>query len=128
MRNRVMDGGNYWETRFSYNSTEQPVKLYLEAHVTIEPVFDERRAEAAEIAKLYNFKLAHLLMKKEREATEERSDRDTFMTGHGKFESEIIERTQNLVKHLKQEGFKVWRYKVEDTILDSKLEDIYNLL
>ncbi len=111
-----------------HSGEEYPVDLYLEAHVTIEPVFDERRAEAAEIAKLYNFKLAHLLMKKDREATEERSDRDTFMTGHSKFKSDINQRTKELVKHLKQEGFKVWRYKVEDTLLDSKLKDIWELL
>ena len=37
------------------------VELYLESHVTIEPVFDERREVAAKIAKQFNFRLAELL-------------------------------------------------------------------
>jgi hypothetical protein len=105
------------------------VDLYLEAHVTIEPVFGQRREQAAEIAKQFKFRLAELLMKKERDATEERSDKDTFMTGHSKSKRDIINRTAALCRALKQNGFKVWRYKIEDTLVDSKYGiDVWGLL
>lgn len=104
------------------------VALYLEAHVTIEPVFDERRAEAARIALKHRFRLADLLMKKERAATEERSDKDTFMTGHSKSQSDICQRLIALVRDLRAAGFQVWRYKVEDTLVDSRSRDEWGLL
>lgn len=104
------------------------VKLYLEAHVTIEPVFDERREEAEKIAQLFGFKLAKLLMQKREADTAERSQYDTFMTGHSKSRSDIEARTHDLVLSLKSNGFKVWRYKIEDTLLDSRSDDEWHLL
>lgn len=108
--------------------SEEPVALYLEAHVTIEPVFGERLELAGEIAKAHKFRLADLLMQKEREATPERSDKDTFMTGHSRYLSDILVRTRGLVQSLQHHGFTVWRYKVEDTVLDSRNEDIWGWL
>lgn len=102
--------------------------LYYEAHITIEPVFDERREHAAAIAKHYNFALAELLMKKRTEDTEQRSSKDTFMTGHSKSFKDLKARTIDCINHLKQDSFKVWRYKIEDTILDSRSEDVLKLL
>lgn len=101
-------------------SSADEVPLYLESHVTIEPVFDYRRDDAAAIAREFKFRLAELLMKKDRDATEVRSDKDTFMTGHSKSRSDIEYRTRALVLRLKECGFTVWRYKVEDTLVDSK--------
>lgn len=112
-------------------STEEddgPVRLYLEAHITIEPVFDERRGQAARIASAHNFKLAELLMHKERKVSAERSDKDTFMTGHSRYRSDLFDRTRNLVSRLQEAGFQVWRYKIEDTLLDSRTNDVWNLL
>ena len=103
-------------------------RLYYEAHVTIEPVFDDRRDFAASVANRHNFKLAHLLMKKRSKATEQRSDKDTFMTGHSKNLHDIKARTEALVRELQAHGFKVWRYKIEDTILDSRNKDELELL
>lgn len=103
-------------------------KLYYEAHVTIEPVFDERRERAKELSKHYGFKLADLLMKKRKHDTEERSSKDTFMTGHDIHYESIKERACNLIMQLKANGFTVWRYKIEDTICDSRIEDVFNLL
>lgn len=114
-------------TFFRANEPDE-VRLYLEAHVTIEPVFDERRELAADIAKRFNFKLADLLMKKRAEDTEERSAKDTFMTGHSKSKADIATRTMGLVRTLQASGFKVWRYKVEDTLLDSRNADEWNLI
>lgn len=104
------------------------VNLYLEAHITIEPVFGERLAQAAQIGAKYKFKPAKLFMQKDREATLERSDKDTFMTGHSKSKKDIRERTEGLVTDLLAAGFAVWRYKVEDTLYDSRNEDVLGLM
>ena len=103
-------------------------KLYYEAHVTIEPVFDADRDFAASIARPFKFKLADLLMRKRSEDTEERSKNDTFMTGHSTDYEDIKQRTISLVKQLQSYGYKVWRYKIEDTICDSRSEDVFGLL
>jgi len=103
-------------------------KLYYEAHITIEPVFDDRRLAASAIAISYGFKLADLLMKKRSEDTEERSAKDTFMTGHSKSRLDIESRTRDTILHLQRAGYKVWRYKIEDTLLDSRIKDVFNLL
>lgn len=103
-------------------------KLYYEAHITIEPVFDFDRDYAGYIAEDYGFKLAHLLMKKRKEDTEERSSKDTFMTGHSKSFKDLEQRTKECIIELQASGFKVWRYKIEDTILDSRTEDVFNLI
>ena len=108
--------------------TKDIVKYYLESHITIEPVFDAQRDKASNIARGYGFKLAHLLMQKERTATAERSDRDTFMTGHSRSKEDIIQRTKQLVAALQREGFKVWRYKIEDTLIDSRNEDVWGVI
>lgn len=103
-------------------------KLYYEAHVTIEPVFNERRAQAAELASSQGFRLADLLMKKRQQDTEVRSKNDTFMTGHSKELSDITARLSRLVVSLQAEGFAVWRYKIEDTVMDSRSRDELGLL
>lgn len=103
-------------------------RLYFEAHVTIEPVFDDRRDQARILAECWRFRLAELLMQKRTVDTEERSAKDTFMTGHGKNLSDLRRRMAMLVGELRAAGFKVWRYKIEDTVVDSRVSDEYRLL
>ncbi len=116
----------WWEATKYYKKDISD--LYYEAHITIEPVFDGERELAAGICKPYGFKLADLLMKKRSEDTEERSANDTFMTGHSKSYKDIAERTKECIIHLQKLGYKVWRYKIEDTLLDSRSEDVFGLL
>jgi len=103
-------------------------KYYYEVHVTIEPVFDDKLEQARLIAEKYKFRVANLLMKKREKDTEERSAKDTFMTGHGKLYRDVATRVIGLVKELHAEGFKVWRYKIEDTMIDSRITDELDLL
>jgi hypothetical protein len=103
-------------------------RLYYEAHVTIEPVFDERRSLAAIIADQQGFRLAELLMRKRSAVTERRSDKDTFMTGHSRSLEALADRLRLLVGALQENGFKVWRYKIEDTVVDSRTADELDLL
>jgi hypothetical protein len=106
----------------------QIAEYYFETHVTIEPVFDERLVLATIIVSRHKFKIADLLMKKREQDTEERSKNDTFMTGHGKHLEEMENRVKGLVAELRSNDFKVWRYKIEDTIMDSRIHDKLNIL
>lgn len=102
--------------------------LYYESHVTINPVFDAKREEASALANRYGFKLAKLLMKKRSTDDAEDSKLDTFMTGHGQDLGDIKDRTKSLVLELQSSGYTVLRYKIEDTILDSRHSDVFGIL
>lgn len=103
-------------------------RLYYEMHVTIEPVFGERQLAAKTIAAAHGFSMADLLMQKNRQPTEERSDKDMFITGHAENLNKATERVTNVVREFRSAGFRVWRYKVEDTIIDSRMGDELCLL
>lgn len=103
-------------------------ELYLEAHVTIAPVFGKERERCEIIARSCGFKLAHLIMLKDI-GLDKPSQRDTFMTGHGKNIDEIATRTKEVVRSLRSYGFKVWRYKIESCVIDSRQTgDIWDML
>lgn len=106
--------------------------MYYESHVTIEPVFDDKLEEATLIAIKHNFRIANLLMQKREADKPERSKHDTFMTGHAPTTvgglDDINIRTMELITDLKSNGFKVWRYKIEHAIIDSRNEDIWELI
>lgn len=97
-------------------------RLYYEAHVTLEPVNEERHAALLLIALQYDFRVADLLMKKRDVDTPTRSKYDSFLTTRDQDMNEIKRRVRGCVEKLKAEGFDVWRYKIEDTIMDSQLE------
>jgi hypothetical protein len=101
---------------------------YYECHITLEPIFDDRLEFADRISKAWGFKIADLLMKKRNVDTEVRSSKDTFMTAHSKHLGKIREDMSCLIRHLKSEGFVVWRYKIEDIVLDSRIKDELNLI
>lgn len=103
-------------------------KHYYECHVTIEPVFDARLIHFQELCRHYGFKAADLLMKKRAQDTETRSKHDTFCTGRGKDYEELRDRMVFLIWALQRNGFDVWRYKIEDTLIDSKIEDVEKLI
>jgi acetolactate synthase small subunit len=103
-------------------------KHYYEAHITIEPIFDDRLLFAKHMAERRGFNIASLLMKKREEDTEQRSQYDTFMTAHSKSSIEIEHKIIGFVHALQAEGFKVWRYKIEDIVMDSRINDTLSLL
>ncbi len=103
-------------------------RLYFEAHVTVEPVFDGRLQELAEIAFEHRFKVADLLMQKRKVDSPDRSRFDTFCTSRSKDFEDIKTRTGQLVFDLQDKGFAVWRYKIEDTLVDSNASDEWGWL
>lgn len=102
--------------------------LYYESHITIEPVNEVGREIIARVILPYNFKLAKLLMQKRDDDTLERSKFDTFCTGHGSDEADIVQRMADCVRALQENGFKVWRYKIECVTIDSRNKDSLGLL
>lgn len=103
--------------------------MYLEAHITIEPIFDEDLERVKELLKDTPFKLADLFMQKSRSATPERSNKDTFMTAHSKGSKHWFGvDLQKTVKLLQSNGIIVYRYKIEEILIDSRSKDEYNLL
>jgi hypothetical protein len=100
---------------------EHTTQLYFEAHVTVDPVFDGRLLQMKAIVKPYQFRVADLLMKKRAQDTAERSKEDTFCTGRGKNYADVKDRTTRLVSALKTFGFKVRRWKIENTLDDVRL-------
>jgi hypothetical protein len=106
----------------------QTTELYFEVHITLDPVFDQQRNLAAAIGLRWGFRLAELIMRKETGAPEQPHQDDTFMTARGTDWNETRRRTIATVLDLQRAGFKVRRYKVENTLVDSNYEDRYQLL
>jgi len=100
------------------------VTLYYEVHVTVAPDFD-RIEQAKEIAKAQGFHMGDLLLMKR---DDERSHKDMFFTFRTKIYREAISQTRKIVDALNAAGFNVLRYKIEDTLLDSKIKDRMMLL
>lgn len=98
-------------------------KLYYEAHITIDPVPEEGRGAVQELGTPWGFKLAKLLMQKG-----EPSKIDTFMTAHGRDLDDMRRRVTGMVIDLRRRGYGVRRYKVEDTVFDSRTHDELGLL
>lgn len=99
-----------------------------ECHVTIEPVFGDELKLAEQVAQRHVFKLAKLLMQKDSASEAVPSRRDTFMTGHAREFGGMRGRMVSLVRDLKNSGFQVRRYKIEEILVDSKQHDSLNLL
>lgn len=93
-----------------------------EVHITIEPVFTETRMEELRrISEENGFKPAHLAMLKEGKEPET-SRYDTFITGHWASYYLAEQHMRVAILYLKSAGFRVWRYKIESIVLDSKYE------
>lgn len=111
------------EDAISKISSRRNSRHYYEAHITIEPVFEERLEQFKTICQDYKFRVATLLMQKRKSDTEERSKNDSFCTGRGISYTDIQTRMLACIDKLQKEGFKVWRYKIESTLLDSRYDD-----
>jgi hypothetical protein len=95
---------------------------YYEAHVTIDPVFDDRLEEFGRLCQEQGFRVAELLMKKRKQDTEQRSSKDSFCTGTDHSLEDLQDRMVRLLHSLRSHNFTVRRYKIESTVLDSRYE------
>lgn len=90
--------------------------LYYECHITIEPVEDERLQVFTNLCDKYSFKVASLLMQK----SLKKSNLDSFTTGKDKDYERLKSRMYDLVSDLRLWNFKIYRYKIEGILLDTK--------
>lgn len=102
-------------------------KLYFEAHITLDPVLEPERLQfLKDIAAKWDFRIADLIMVKG-----EPNLKDAFCSARSRSWYGIKSMTKHMAKELKQNGFKVRRYKIENTLIDSRQEvcgDILDLL
>lgn len=105
-------------------------RLYFEAHITLAPVFGEAREALKMLGSNHGFRVADLLMRRARGGAAVPSQDDSFMTARSVDYSDIVERTRSMVQALRACGYSVRRYKVENTLVDSKAKegDIWGLL
>lgn len=106
--------------------TTPTTDLYFEAHVTIDPITTERMHpsevdEAVQrlrfVAQRHGFRVAELLMRK----GQPRSTIDDFLTGRGTDYDDVCYRMHDLVDDLRNTGYTVRRYKLENTLVDVRL-------
>lgn len=102
--------------------------IVYKSHITIEPVFGERLDLFKNICSDYHFRVAKLLLQKRESDTPVRSSNDSFCTGHSTTEEDLRNRMIGLCKSLISKDFKVYRYKIEAVILDSRTKDAFSLL
>lgn len=93
---------------------------YYEAHVTLEPVFEDRLEELKLLASNYGFRVADLLLQRRKRDQEQRSSKDSFCTGRSIDIDELHGRMTRMVKHLESLGFQVWRQKIEAVLFDER--------
>lgn len=101
----------------------KPSYHYYEAHITVEPVFDERLKEFTETCKGSEFHVAKLLMEKG-----EPSRKDAFCTGRDKDYEALHHRMFSLLGKLRKAKFKIWRFKIESIMLDSRYDPTFQIL
>ena len=103
--------------------------LYYECHITIDPIFGSRRQELEKLVGMFDFKLAKLVMFKGPEKQDWKdSQKDTFFTAHDHYYSRLQQRMVDCIRIIQEAGYVVRRYKIEDTIIDSRTTDILALL
>jgi len=89
--------------------------LYFEAHITIEPIPQEKVSALKALCKRYEFRLADFILlhgDKEPKA---------FCTTRDRLWSTINKKVHEFKTTLGQEGYKVLRYKIENTLVDVRL-------
>jgi hypothetical protein len=89
-------------------------ELYFECHITVEPCGDDY-AKLEQIGKPFNFKPATFLMSKDDSLVA-----DAFISGRSRDYEDIVERMRGVLKVLATTGYTILRYKIENTLVDTK--------
>lgn len=89
---------------------------YFEAHVTIDPVFDDELDAVKFLAGGYEFRVADLLKR-----NSQPSEKDTFASARSNDFHRLNAQTVQFVQTLKEYGFGVRRYKIENILVDVRL-------
>ena len=99
-------------------------RYYYECHVTLDPPKDDGYVYVLEIlARLHFFKIADLLLVNKTKHTA-----DAFCTARDRSLDKMTVRMLLFIRDLRLSGFVVRRYKIEDIVVDSRINDIHGLL
>lgn len=97
--------------------------LYYECHITFEPVNLPERAKLKEICEEFGFRVATFIMEKDSPIP------DAFASARAVSYATIVMLMVAVVATLNAAGFKVKRYKIENTLLDTnKQGDVLGIL
>ena len=102
-------------------------KLYFEVHVTLDPQFDDKLSQLKALAIMFRFRVADLVMKRS-VGSEAPNQEDSFCTYRGNDWDETVRQTTAFIAILQDADFVVRRYKIENTLIDSKMGDELYLL
>lgn len=116
----LANGGSVCAARADWRRARNISKMYFEAHVTTDPIPATHAAAFRVITQECGFHIASLLMEKPGEGLVSH-DADAFCTGRGPDFEDLKSRTHDLCLKLVQVGIVVRRYKIEDTLLDSRV-------
>jgi hypothetical protein len=97
-------------------------KLYFECHVNFKPISPDFRDLLEKICQFHGFRLARLLNMNMTNSI------DTFCTTRGTVFKDVLDRTRFFITETKVNGFDSTRYKIENTLIDSKIRDDFGLL
>lgn len=92
--------------------------LYFEAHITTDPVDTDRWDEFLGLVDTYDFRVADLWMHKGEEIQPWKMD--AFCSGRGGHYDDLFGRMKAIIDRCTAMGIKVRRYKIENTLLDSR--------
>lgn len=86
--------------------------LYFEVHITLDPIMPESEMGILlrSLTVHHGFRVAKFVM----------NEQDSFLTTRGTDYDDVVRRTKNMVESLRLFGFPIRRYKLENTILDTK--------
>jgi len=97
-----------------------PHPTYYESHVTFEPLYGAELTKLEQVARRHGFRVADLVMLRDRTETALRSNKDTFCTGRGPDYEELFARMNDLRVDALAIGVKVWRCKIEGVLYDQR--------
>lgn len=98
--------------------------LYFETHVTFFPDF-ERLPQIQAIAKQHDFHMGKLLLLKKEDET---SHKDMFFTDRKDTFDQAYTNMMVFIAAAIRAGFTPIRYKIEDCVLDSKIQDTLGVI
>lgn len=97
------------------------MSLYYEIHVTLHPDFTEDRLEEVKAIGLeHHYHMADLVYLK---GAADRAEGDMFFTTRTTFFEDAVVSVDRFCEDLAKANFRVLRYKIEDTIMDSRIDD-----
>jgi hypothetical protein len=113
---RITDSQSVDRSSILLRDAMYTTELYFEAHITIDPVPEDKLDDLRQFVKKYGFRVADLY-----KVNGERSVVDSFMTARDTEFKELDIRTAACVAALTMLGYTVRRYKIENTLLDVRL-------